>query len=467
MNITDRALRLTAGALVGVVTLGVGGAVAFAAVPPFDPDPNAYGTVTFYDAAGAVITSGAGTTSTDPKYAVASTSPTTAVAIKKAALYGFLPVAGTDPGNWVGFQLSANTTYPIAAAPAPVSSKAFPAAQRNTGDASLKDLTLAFPQVTTGILANVYQIRLVNGGIGDYASASVTIDPTTGAWQQVFPNAASVPDAPTGVVATPGDGQAVVSWTPPVNNGGSSITGYVVTPFIGAAPQAPTTVGNVAQTPVVNLSNGTAYTFTVHAVSNVGPGPDAATSNAVTPGPVAPGTPGRPIATAGSASAVVSWTAPITNGGAAITGYAITPIKTGVAQTPVLVGNVLTSSVNGLTNGSSYGFLVHAINSVGAGRESAESVAVTPRVPTRLLITSAPTLSTYATAIKVVGKLTRTDTGAAVAGQVAQLQGFRVSGVEKNLHGNPRRVGGAVKRDRQTIGRLSLLSKQTICEQGF
>ena len=40
---------------------------------------------------------------------------------------------------------------------------------------------------------------------------------------------AAVPGAPTGVTATAGNAQATVTFVPPVNNGGSPITGYTVT----------------------------------------------------------------------------------------------------------------------------------------------------------------------------------------------------------------------------------------------
>src|SRR5262249_38876998 len=52
---------------------------------------------------------------------------------------------------------------------------------------------------------------------------------------------ATVPGAPSGVSATGGNGSATVSWTAP-NNGGSAITSYTVTPYVGSVAQAPVTV---------------------------------------------------------------------------------------------------------------------------------------------------------------------------------------------------------------------------------
>ena len=84
---------------------------------------------------------------------------------------------------------------------------------------------------------------------------------------------------------------------------------------------------------VTGLTNGTAYTFTVAAINSVGTGPASAASNSVTPAPVVtvPGAPTIGTATAGNASATVTWTAPASNGGSAITGYVITP-SSGVSR---------------------------------------------------------------------------------------------------------------------------------------
>ena len=80
----------------------------------------------------------------------------------------------------------------------------------------------------------------------------------------------SVPAAPTGVTATAGNGSATVSWTAPSNNGGSTITKYTVTPFIGSTAQTPVTVTGsppATSTTVTGLTNGTSYTFTVTATN--------------------------------------------------------------------------------------------------------------------------------------------------------------------------------------------------------
>ena len=95
--------------------------------------------------------------------------------------------------------------------------------------------------------------------------------------------AATVPDAPTGVTASAGDGQATVSWTAPASDGGTAITGYKVTALVGGVAQGTTDVGVVTQTVVSGLTNGTTYTFKVAAVNGIGTGSQSAESNPVTP----------------------------------------------------------------------------------------------------------------------------------------------------------------------------------------
>ena len=52
----------------------------------------------------------------------------------------------------------------------------------------------------------------------------------------VTPTAPTAPEAPTGVSASPASGRVLVSWTAPGNEGGSPVTGYLVTPYVGFRP---------------------------------------------------------------------------------------------------------------------------------------------------------------------------------------------------------------------------------------
>ena len=94
------------------------------------------------------------------------------------------------------------------------------------------------------------------------------------------PASATAPGAPTGVTATAGNGTANVSWTAP-SDGGSPITSYKITPYIGAAAQTPTTITGsppATSAAVGGLTNGSAYTFTVTASNALGSGPASTAS---------------------------------------------------------------------------------------------------------------------------------------------------------------------------------------------
>lgn len=106
--------------------------------------------------------------------------------------------------------------------------------------------------------------------------------------------------------------------------------------------------------------------------------------------PVQPSAPTAVTAVAGDSSASVSFTAPISTGGSAISGYTVTANPGGATVTGA------SSPINfpGLTNGTAYTFTVTATNAAGTSAVSAASNSVTPQpsnsAPT---ITGSPTLT--------------------------------------------------------------------------
>ncbi|HEY7148810.1 MAG TPA: fibronectin type III domain-containing protein [Gaiellaceae bacterium] len=223
---------------------------------------------------------------------------------------------------------------------------------------------------------NLQRIQLWNDGnmTADFDQVTVAAPPGT----------ATLPGAPTNVNGTAGNGSVALTWTAPASDGGSPITGYRITPYIGTAAQTPILTGSAGTSfNVTGLTNGTTYTFTVAAINAVGAGPDSAASPPVTPvaTPTPPGAPSNVLGVAGDRSVALSWTAPTSDGGRPITSYRITPYIGSNAQTPVNTGSASTSfTVTGLTNGTTYTFTVAATNSIGTGAASAASAAFTPQV---------------------------------------------------------------------------------------
>ncbi|MCW2755671.1 MAG: hypothetical protein JWQ32_3082 [Marmoricola sp.] len=195
----------------------------------------------------------------------------------------------------------------------------------------------------------------------------------------------TVPGAPTGVAATPGNGRAVVSWSAPASNGGAPITAYKVTASPGG--RTASTTGATTAT-VTGLANATAYTFTVTATNSIGTSAASAASTPVTPkGP--PDAPTGVAASSADRSATVSWSAPAFDGGSAVTGYTVVAIDASNrnARSTVCAGSLSSTTTSctatGLTNGHVYTFTVAAANAIGTGPASTPSTAVTPAtVPT-------------------------------------------------------------------------------------
>jgi len=203
----------------------------------------------------------------------------------------------------------------------------------------------------------------------------------------------------TGTLASPPgpllDLQAVASnsrvdltWTAPSDNGGSSITGYLVYRSVLSGQE--TVLNPVTGTTYQdqNLVNGITYYYQVSAVNAVGEGQ---LSNEVVSTPAAVlGPPTSITATPSDSSILLSWTAPANTGGSAVSSY---KIYRGTSLTTLLflVSVTQTSYQDlGLTNGQSYFYKISSVNSVGEGAQSAAVNAIPfsiPSVPLSLTAT--------------------------------------------------------------------------------
>lgn len=95
------------------------------------------------------------------------------------------------------------------------------------------------------------------------------------------------PDAPVIGTVIAGNAQAWSSFNVPANDGGSPITGYTVTPYPAGGTDSNAGTSTLTHK-ITGLSNGTAYTFTVHATNALGDSVESAASASITPTATAP-----------------------------------------------------------------------------------------------------------------------------------------------------------------------------------
>lgn len=228
------------------------------------------------------------------------------------------------------------------------------------------------------------------GGTGPVKWTAVTAllgNPT-----QVF-TPGEVPAAPTLDSITPLDGALFVEATLG-NDRGSAITDvqYRATFTLLGDPDDTDWVSTGQKTgnfTISNLTNAVAYSIRVRAVNGRGA---SQASNILAGTPVAAGVPSAPTISSiapSAQAAVITFTAPATDGGSPITNYEYsTDNTTWTAFSPAVAASPAT--ISGLTNGTTYAVRIRAVNAVGSGTASA-AVSVTPAasVPNAPVISSA------------------------------------------------------------------------------
>jgi titin len=307
------------------------------------------------------------------------------------------PVTGvtlTNPINRIAPQTSPSTTIKLASL--------------NNGSTShyhhLNASTGAMTQVSTFTTSGGFSYPDLLWAMADntdgsdfYARASSTsiirIATTTA------PQAPAAPATPT---AVRGDASATVSWTAPANNG-SALTGYSLE-FSSDSGSTWTNwssslASSATSETVTGLTNGTAYVFRLNATNAIGTSSWSTSSTAVTPAAL-PSAPTLNTLTPGAANVALTWTAPASNGGFAITDYTIEYSSNSGSTWSAFTHTASTATsitVTGLSNGTSYVFRVKAVTSVGTGTASATSaaqlVAAAPGQP------NAPTIANGSTQV--------------------------------------------------------------------
>jgi len=180
------------------------------------------------------------------------------------------------------------------------------------------------------------------------------------------------PVAPVFNTLSSGNANAVLGWSAVTGATNYSVK-YGTLPGIYGSPIG---VGNVTTYTLGGLTNGTTYYVVITAANALGTSVNSVEKSVIPVLPV-PAVPSFSSATAGDAKAVLTWSAV-----AGATSYSVKfGTVTGVYGAPVNVGNVTTYTVNGLTNSTTYYFVITAANSSGTSANSAVKTALPVAFP--------------------------------------------------------------------------------------
>jgi len=257
-----------------------------------------------------------------------------------------------------------------------------------------------------------------SSGLGPWSDAAQTLV------------AAGIPEAPVLTALATGADSIQLTWTVPESNG-ATITDYELVSWDGSAWGTTDLLGTDATTVTefvnTGLTAGTMYYYRIRAMAgtvegawstpDTTPASNTGAASATTHGD----TPGRPAITgvtaASTSSVTITWTAPDDNGGSAITGYELWTWNGSRWVSRTTVGNVLTYTDMNLDAGTTYYYIVRAVNSQGAGLWSAYNQGTTT-----VAAPDAPVLTATATGLTTV-RLTWTvpdDNGTPITGYLLQ-----------------------------------------------
>src|SRR3989442_11849613 len=185
-----------------------------------------------------------------------------------------------------------------------------------------------------------------------------------------------MPTAPQNLQATGGNARVSLSWQAPSSNGGSAITYYKIYRSTSSGAEVYlTTRGNVTSWTDTGVTFGNTYFYKVSAVNSAGISPQSNEAN-TTPSTV-PSAPQNLQATGAIGKVTLSWQAPASNSGSAITYYKIyRSTSPGTEVYLTTRGNVTSYTDIAVTNGITYFYKASAVNSVGTSALSNEASAM-------------------------------------------------------------------------------------------
>ncbi|WIG99255.1 fibronectin type III domain-containing protein [Myxococcus sp. SDU36] len=199
---------------------------------------------------------------------------------------------------------------------------------------------------------------------------------------------ATLPQAPSLVIAVPGDGQVTVTWDAP-GDGGSALLDYAVHVHSDEAEVRVVTVpASERRAVITELANGAGYAFSVVARNARGRSAASERSDRVVPH-VTPGAVGNLVAVESDQRVTLSWDA-ADDKGMPLDSYFITPYFGAQEGEAVRVpASELGMTFHPMTNGAAVRFVVVAYNGHARGPEASIEATpfTTPGVP---VVTAVP-----------------------------------------------------------------------------
>jgi len=219
-----------------------------------------------------------------------------------------------------------------------------------------------------------YVVSAVNSAGESANSSEVSAKPTA---------PAQAPATPTGLMATPANAQVSLTWAASATATSYNVKRSTTTGGPYTKISSPTAT-NFTDT---NLANGTTYFYVVSAVNATGESANSVQASATPVAPrQSPAAPTGLIAAGGNAQVSLSWTA---SSGA--TSYHLKrSTTTGGPYTQISAPATTSFTDTGLTNGTTYFYVVSALNAVGESANSAQASARPANTPVDVTITINP-----------------------------------------------------------------------------
>ena len=236
-------------ALAGFGLVATAGSAQAFSTPGYEPDANSIGSLKFFNASGQQITGG---TNLAHLADYIQASATAGTGYTKATLYFATPDHTKATGAWTTSQQSASTSYPNAAAPAPLNTGSLPLVTLGAADGDLGSVLATATLDTTAGYANYFQIRVkLSGGTGvaatAYFASDISFNQAAGTWAVEYPTAAASSIATTTTVS---------SVTPASQNVAGGTTGSVS----ATATVSPSTAAGTIQFKVDGVNSGSPVT---------------------------------------------------------------------------------------------------------------------------------------------------------------------------------------------------------------